>query len=153
MPGNVFSNEADLSKSLMLGGHCLGNGRNSVYAVSGGVSISEGEVKAILAGASAVEVCSAFYQKTPSLCHRRVHNSLIYGWIKGMTNINQFKGMLNTKDLKGINIFERTQFCEIFLASIKPAESIENRDKVASMTQECFDATLSVYSGIISSMM
>lgn len=114
VPGNVFSNEADLSKSLRWVGIASATVSNLDYAVSGGIHSPEGVVKAILAGASAVEVCSALYQNSASVIGE--YTQFLNLWMdrKGMTNINQFKGMLNTKDLKGINIFERTQFLKYF---------------------------------------
>ncbi|MBR6433374.1 MAG: dihydroorotate dehydrogenase-like protein, partial [Bacteroides sp.] len=103
VPGNVFSNEADLSKSLRWVGIASATVSNLDYAVSGGIHSPEGVVKAILAGASAVEVCSALYQNSASVIGE--YTQFLNLWMdrKGMTNINQFKGMLNTKDLKGIN--------------------------------------------------
>lgn len=114
VPGNVFSNEADLSKSLRWVGIASATVSNLDYAVSGGIHSPEGVVKAILAGASAVEVCSALYQNSASVIGE--YTQFLNLWMdrKGMININQFKGMLNTKDLKGINIFERTQFLKYF---------------------------------------
>lgn len=114
VPGNVFSNEADLSKSLRWVGIASATVSNLDYAVSGGIHSPEGVVKAILAGASAVEVCSALYQNSASVIGEYTQFLNLWMDCKGMTNINQFKGMLNTKDLKGINIFERTQFLKYF---------------------------------------
>ncbi|MEG1546703.1 MAG: diguanylate cyclase, partial [Bacteroides sp.] len=33
---------------------------------------------------------------------------------KGYEHISQFKGLMNAKDSKGINMFERTQFLKYF---------------------------------------
>ena len=74
----------------------------------------EGIVKAILAGASAVEVCSAFYQNSYALVGEYIHFLNLWMDRKGMENIPQFKGMLNVSDLNGVNTFERTQFMKYF---------------------------------------
>ena len=84
------------------------------YAASGGIHSPEGIVKAILAGASAVEVCSAFYQNSYALVGEYIHFLNLWMDRKGMENIPQFKGMLNVSDLNGVNTFERTQFMKYF---------------------------------------
>ena len=84
------------------------------YAASGGVANPEAVVKAILAGASAVEVCSAIYQNTNAFIGDATR--FLSAWMerKGFTDIAQFKGKLNIKDVKGVNTFERTQFLKYF---------------------------------------
>lgn len=112
--GSVFSNEADLSKALRWTGIASAAVKNLDYAVSGGIHSPEGVVKAILAGASAVEICSVLYQQ--SLSAIRTFNEFLEAWMerKGMENIDRFKGLLNMNDLKGVNTFERTQFLKYF---------------------------------------
>lgn len=112
--GNVFSNEADLSKALRWIGIASVAVTNLDYAASGGIHSSEGVVKAILAGASAVEVCSALYQNSVSIIGE--YTRFLSSWMdrKGMETIDQFKGILNINDPKGVNIFERTQFLKYF---------------------------------------
>ncbi|MDE5760200.1 MAG: diguanylate cyclase, partial [Bacteroides sp.] len=112
--GNVFSNEADLSKALRWIGIASATVSHISYAASGGIHTPEGVVKAILAGASAVEICSAVYQKSASVIEAYLH--FLHSWMdgKGMESISQFKGKLNIKDVKGINTFERTQFLKYF---------------------------------------
>ncbi len=112
--GNVFSNEADLSRSLRWTGIASAAVPRIDYAISGGIHSGEGVVKAILAGASAVEVCSAIYQKSAEVINE--FNQFLQGWMesKGMENIAQFKGRLNAADVQGVNTFERTQFLKYF---------------------------------------
>ena len=75
---------------------------------------AESVVKAILAGASAVEVCSAVYLNTNAFIGEA--NRFLSAWMerKGFKNIAQFKGKLNIKDVQGVNTFERTQFLKYF---------------------------------------
>ena len=84
------------------------------YVASGGVSSPEAVVKAILAGATAVEVCSAVYQNTNAFIGESTR--FLSAWMerKGFESIAQFKGKLNIKDVQGINTFERTQFLKYF---------------------------------------
>ena len=62
--GNVFSSASDLSKTLRWVGIASSMVDKIDYAASGGVHKPAAVVKAILAGASAVEVCSTIYQNT-----------------------------------------------------------------------------------------
>ena len=112
--GNVFSNESDLAKSLRWIGIASAAVDKLDYAASGGIHSPEGVVKAILAGASAVEICSVLYQNSYGTINETIH--FLNDWMerKGMKNIKQFKGMLNVNDLNGINTFERTQFLKYF---------------------------------------
>ena len=112
--GNVFSTDADLSKSLRWIGIASAAVSKLDYAASGGIHAPEGVVKAILAGASAVEICSALYQNSYAIVGEYVRFLNLWMDRKGMENINQFKGMLNVSDLNGVNTFERTQFLKYF---------------------------------------
>ncbi|MFV0545365.1 MAG: dihydroorotate dehydrogenase-like protein [Bacteroides sp.] len=112
--GEVFSNPADLSNTLRWVGIASAQIEKIDYAASGGVSRPEDIVKTILAGASAVEVCSAIYQKTNSFI--KECNVFLATWMmhKGYHSIADFRGKLNAKKIQGINTFERTQFLRYF---------------------------------------
>ena len=112
--GSVFSTDADLSKSLRWIGIASAAVSKLDYAASGGIHAPEGVVKAILAGASAVEICSALYQNSYAIIEEYVR--FLNAWMerKGFRNIAQFKGKLNIKDVQGVNTFERTQFLKYF---------------------------------------
>lgn len=112
--GEVFSNSPDFSRSLRWLGIASAQVNKIDYALSGGIHKPEDIVKAILAGASAIEVCSAVYQKTNSFIGEL--ERFLKGWMerKGFERISQFKGKLNAKDVEGINTFERTQFLKYF---------------------------------------
>ena len=114
--GEVFSTSADLATPLRWIGIASSVVNKIDYAASGGVANPEAVVKVILAGASAVEVCSAIYQNTNAFIGESTR--FLSAWMerKGMENISQFKGMLNVSDLNGINTFERTQFLKYFSA-------------------------------------
>lgn len=112
--GNVFSAGNELSKSLRWIGIASAAINKIDYAASGGIHTPDGIVKAILAGASAVEICSAFYQNSYSLVGEYIRFLNLWMDRKGMDSINQFKGMLNVSDLNGVNTFERAQFMKYF---------------------------------------
>ena len=65
--GNVFSNESDLANSLRWTGIASAAVSKIDYAISGGIHSAEGVVKAILAGASAVEICSVLYKESSAV--------------------------------------------------------------------------------------
>ena len=112
--GEVFSTSADLATPLRWIGIASSVVNKIDYAASGGVANPEAVVKVILAGASAVEVCSAIYQNTNAFIGESTR--FLSAWMerKGFNNIAQFKGKLNIKDVQGINTFERTQFQKYF---------------------------------------
>lgn len=112
--GNVFSTGNELSKSLRWIGIASAAVCQLDYAASGGIHSPEGIVKAILAGASAVEICSAFYQGSYALVGEYIRFLNLWMDRKGMETIPQFKGMLNVNDLNGVNTFERAQFMKYF---------------------------------------
>lgn len=112
--GNVFSNESNLANVLRWIGIASANVSKMDYAASGGIHSPEGVVKAILAGASAVEICSALYQNSYFVIEEYLRFLNLWMDRKGMETINQFKGILNVSDPKGVNTFERTQFLKYF---------------------------------------
>lgn len=112
--GQVLSNRTDLANSLRWIGVSSAAVDKISYAASGGVHEPEDVVKAILAGASAVEICSTLYKNSDKKIREMI--TFLGTWMneKGIDNIERFKGRLNSKDLKGVNYFERTQFLRYF---------------------------------------
>ena len=111
---HLYSEENELADRLRWTAIASASVPRLDYAISGGVHSGEGVVKSILAGASAVEICSVIYQKSAEVINE--YNQFLQGWMesKGMENIAQFKGRLNASDVKGVNTFERTQFLKYF---------------------------------------
>ena len=89
--GEVFSTSADLATPLRWIGIASSVVNKIDYAASGGVANPEAVVKVILAGASAVEVCSAIYQNTNAFIGESTR--FLSAWMerKGFNNIAQFK--------------------------------------------------------------
>ncbi len=112
--GAVFSSEVELARSLRWVGIASAAVSQLDYAVSGGIHSPEGVVKAILSGAAAVEICSAFYQNSYALLNQYLNFLNVWMEQKGMRSVDEFKGRLNVKDLDGVNTFERTQFMRYF---------------------------------------
>lgn len=108
--GNVFSNHSDISDTLrwtaivsgMIPGICL--------ASSTGVQEWEDIVKCILAGASAVQLCSALYTHGPEIIPQLLTG--LEEWMQhaNFQSIAQFKGTLNYANIKDPSTYERAQF-------------------------------------------
>jgi dihydroorotate dehydrogenase (fumarate) len=83
-------------------------------AASGGIRNGEDAVRYILAGASAVQVCSVLYQK--GLPYLKTLNQEIEEWMekKNFIRISDFRGKLNWKNYRRPEVLERTQFMKYF---------------------------------------
>ncbi len=114
--GEVFSHASDLAPTLRWIAIASGIVDKINYAASGGVHKPEAVIKALLAGASAVEVCSAIYQNTNLRIGEMTR--FLENWMerKGFERIEQFRGKLNAKDNESVNMWERTQFLKYFSA-------------------------------------
>ena len=108
--GRIFSNNSDLGNTLRWIGIASAAVCRIDYAASGGVHNEKDVIKVILAGASAVEICSAVYKGGNEVIKPMLNTLSKWMNDKGYEYISQFKGILNTKDLRGVNTFERTQF-------------------------------------------
>ncbi len=112
--GEVFSHPSDLYESIRWIG--LGSDRvpKLTYAASGGVNDGASIVKAILAGASAVEVCSVLYQKKEKGIKEML--DVLEKWMdaNNYEQISDFKGMMNAGKAGGGTAFERVQFFKKF---------------------------------------
>lgn len=112
--GSVFSAAADLASPLRWTGIVSAAVRNIDIAVSGGVHDGAAVVKSILAGASAVEVCSALYRHGSEW----IGASLEYldGWMElhNFASVSEFRGRLNAADPAYASRLARTQFMRYF---------------------------------------
>lgn len=114
--GSVFSAATDLAAPLRWTGIVSAAVRNVDIAVSGGVHDGAAVVKSVLAGASAVEVCSALYQNG----NEWIGSTLEYlaGWMQlhNFASVQEFRGRLNAADPAHASRLERTQFLRYFEA-------------------------------------
>ena len=80
------------------------------YGASGGVMNGESLVKALLAGVSAVEVCSVLYRRGVSPVQEMLE--FLYTWMDkhNFKSISEFKGKLNARNQGSAVAFERSQF-------------------------------------------
>ena len=105
---------SDLYESLRWVGLASERVPNLSYAVSGGVADGASLVKALLAGASAVEVCSVLYRYGAPQVQEML--AFLSGWMTQFrfTNVSDFKGLMNAGKTGGGAAFERTQFFKQF---------------------------------------
>ena len=108
--GEVLGSSSDLYESLRWIGLASDKVSKLSYAASGGVSSGEAMIKALLVGASAVEVCSELYRKGVTAVQEMVQT--LEEWMKANNyeRITDFKGMMNAGKTGGGAAFERTQF-------------------------------------------
>lgn len=112
--GHIFSEPADLSNALRWTGIASATVKNANIAVSGGIQNGKDIVKAILAGATAVEVCSAIYRHGDEWITTALGE--IENWMhqNNFGSIASFAGKLNAKDPAHADNLERTQFLKYF---------------------------------------
>ncbi len=115
--GAILSEESSLSTPLRLAAITSAAVPNSSLAVSGGIRKGECIVKAILAGASVVEVCSTLYRKGNDV-GEWVSEALytIQNWMDnhGYQNIEEFRGVMNNRSEEHSDAVMRTQFLKHF---------------------------------------
>ena len=105
---------SDLYESLRWIGLASERVPNMSYAVSGGVTDGASLVKALLAGATAVEVCSALYRHGAPQVQEML--SLLSEWMvqHNYTKVSEFKGLMNAEKMGSASAFARSQFFKQF---------------------------------------
>jgi dihydroorotate dehydrogenase (fumarate) len=71
-------------------------------------------VKQILAGARAVQVCSAIYREGPGIITTMLDD--LNAWMdqKDFSSLEDFRGSMNYKNLPEPQVYERSQFMKYF---------------------------------------
>lgn len=109
-----FTTSSDLSQSIRWAGIISAAVPQMPIAVSGGVHGWEGMAKAILSGASAVEVASAIIKNGAEWIGEAVSNLEEWQSRKGFANIEAYKGKMNASDTENADRLLRTQFMKYF---------------------------------------
>lgn len=112
--GNIFSSRAELSNVLRWTGLVNGSLPLIDVAVSTGVHTGADAVKALLAGASAVEVASVLYERGMGAIGEM--NDFIRDWMErhDFRTLEEFRGRLNAKNIRNPMLYERTQFMKYY---------------------------------------
>lgn len=112
--GEILGSQSDLYESLRWVGLASHKVSKMTYAISGGVTDGASMVKALLVGASAVEVCSAIYRDGASAIRNML--SFVEEWMAANSyeRISEFRGTMNAGKTGGGAAFERSQFYKIY---------------------------------------
>lgn len=112
--GDVFSTRSDIADTLRWIAISSGKVPQVSLAASTGIQEWEDVIKCILAGASAVEICSTIYQHgneiIGAIC-RGVEEWMIS---KNFKSIELFKGKLSASNVADHTLYERVQFMKYF---------------------------------------
>lgn len=112
--GDIFSSPADLANGLRWTAIASAQVPQIDYAISGGIHDGKAIVKAILAGASAVEICSVLYQRGNGVIADMTQELSKWMDRQGYETLSEFKSSMNALSTGASNPFERTQFMKYF---------------------------------------
>ena len=112
--GNVFSNHSDLSDTIRWTAIVSGKIPGISIASSTGVHDWEDVVKCLLAGASAVQMCSAVYTHGAEIISQVL--TCVEEWMHQAhyPSLAQFQGKLNYANIPNPAMYERSQFMKYF---------------------------------------
>lgn len=110
----VFSSPADLRISLRWVAIVSAMVEQVHIAGSTGVHDGQALVKQILAGARAVQVCSAIYKHGPDIISTMLDELNTWMDQRDFSGLDAFRGHMNYKNLPEPQIYERSQFMKYF---------------------------------------
>jgi dihydroorotate dehydrogenase (fumarate) len=112
--GPVFSSPGDISKPLRWVGIISKQVENIDIAASTGVHDGNSVIKLLLAGASAVMICSSLYKNGPE--YLGVILNEMQEWMKKSNyhSIEQFRGKMNYGKIEDPRVYERSQFMRYY---------------------------------------
>lgn len=112
--GEMWTRPSDICDALRWTGIASARIPQIDYAVSGGVHDGWAVIKAILTGASAVEVCTTLFWNGPQRIDIMKQQMMQWMEERGLHTINQFRARMNAYAAEGSHLFERTQFMKYF---------------------------------------
>lgn len=112
--GNVFSNHSDLSDTIRWTAIVAGKVPGISIASSTGIHDWEDVIKCLLAGASAVQLCSALYTHGSEIISQIL--TCMEEWMHQahFRDLSQFQGKLNCSNIPDPMMYERSQFIKYF---------------------------------------
>ncbi|MDR3268658.1 MAG: dihydroorotate dehydrogenase-like protein [Tannerella sp.] len=112
--GKVFSSHSDLSDTLRWTAFVSGKVPGISIASSTGVHDWEDVIKCLLAGASAVQLCSAIYTHGAEIIQQML--TCIEEWMHQTKyrSVSEFIGKLNFANVENHLLYERSQFMKYF---------------------------------------
>ena len=111
---NILSSKGEGRSNLRLISQASSNMPMVEISATTGIDGSESVIKAILAGATVVQVCSLLYNEGADVVSKL--NSDLTTWMKskGYSTLSEFKGKLNGKNIADKTAFDRCQFMKSF---------------------------------------
>lgn len=112
--GPVFSHPADFSETLRWTAITSGYVPGFNIACSYGVHKWEDIIKGLLAGATAMQLCSVLYEKGLEIIPEMI--TCLEEWMSqnNYENIDEFRGKLNYSNISNPGLYERAQFMKYF---------------------------------------
>ena len=112
--GNVFSNQSNLSDTIRWTAIVSAKVPGISIAASNGIHDWEDVVKCLLAGASAVQICSALYTSGNEIISQIL--TCLEEWMNqaNFGSIADFSGLLNYAKIPDPSLYERSQFMKYF---------------------------------------
>lgn len=112
--GSVFSNPSDFSETLRWTAITTGYVPDFDIACSYGVHSWEDNIKGILAGATAMQLCSVLYERGLEVIPEML--TCMEEWMSqnNYKRIDQFKGKLSYANIPSPALYERAQFMKYF---------------------------------------
>ncbi len=110
----VLSNPGDLRNTLRWIGIVSGQIDKIDIAGSTGIHSGEAAIKVILAGAKAVQVCSALYKNGLDYITEIMDKFEAWMLDNNYKNIEEFRGKMSYKRIKDPAVYERSQFMKYF---------------------------------------
>lgn len=110
----IFSSPSDIRRSLRWVAIVSDRIKNIDVAASTGVHDGDAVIKQLLAGAKAVQVCSAVYKHGPEIITRMLEKLETWMSEKSFNQIDQFRGLMSYGKMKNPSVYERAQFMRYF---------------------------------------
>ncbi|MHC1731666.1 MAG: dihydroorotate dehydrogenase-like protein [Bacteroidales bacterium] len=118
VPASVLSTQVEQRYVLRWVGMVSGQDMKIDISASTGVHTGEDAIKYLLAGATTVQVCSALYKRGFTVISEI--NDALHKWMemKEFRTVDDFRGMLNYRNIENPSLFERAQFMKHYSSYI-----------------------------------
>lgn len=118
VPASVLSSPEEQRYVLRWVGMVSGQDMKIDISASTGVHTGEDAIKYLLAGATTVQVCSALYKRGFTVISEI--NDALHRWMemKEFRTVDDFRGMLNYRNIENPSLFERAQFMKHYSSYI-----------------------------------
>ncbi len=113
-PADAFSSPSDLRYSLRWVAMVSAMVEHIEIAASTGIHDAGGVAKMLLAGAQVTQICSTIFKRGPEVISEILNDLSV--WMKGhrFEEIDDFRGLLNYKNIDNPQLYERSQFMKTF---------------------------------------